>query len=610
MQKFNLTFLKKILLFALSIIIVLLSIIFSSKLAFQKTSIQNQIISYKTLLLESQIYRKEFEITKDTNKVNKILENLKYIRLNNNNILDSNFLIHLQHYEKLIYLLRINYSYKGLDENTGLEGQFRKSIHDLENNLFHKKDKNLLILVLQIRRSEKDYINRKNPKYILQVNNLVSQIETIMNSKNKENLSVDSNSIILNNYIRDFKLLTEIIKEIDFLENKIKTLENQINVKIQNKVIEKNNEANLFLKVQDYIFLISILFIAVISYILARSISKPLNALKIATHKISHGDYSYRAEIITNDEIGNFTALFNTMVSKLQVAHKKIESDKQELENIVKERTNYLINTIEELKVITNELESTKLELLNKNFEIVDNLEKEQDLNELKTKFVQTVSHEYRTPLTIILNSTYLIEQYSKVGNTEQLNIHNNRIKEAVSTMKLFLEDLFTIEKLDYGKIDIKFTEFNLISFIKSFIVELNLDNNLKVELIDTTKSNQIVSDIAILTQIFNNIISNCNKYKTNRNNTQIPKISISVSDEVDIFKVEIEDNGIGIVESEIKLIFEAFFRGSNISNIQGMGIGLTMTKKYLELLNSKIFVESEVNIGTKVILELPKEQN
>lgn len=607
MGKLKISFFSKLIIFSSLIGLISIFVMLFSKIAFYKLENKDEINKYILEINQIHINLYEFKASKDTTIINEIIYKFDdlILKLNQGDSREELKLSYLFiEYKNLVLNYKQLVINKGVNENVGTEGKFRESVHRVEDLFYKLKDKNLLIQILQIRRREKDYILRNKSEYINQVLNLLIQTEKQINNsnsiKNKKEILEE-----LNNYRLNFIILTSLIGKQHQSEKQIKKIEKQINLIIQEYKNHISQDANSYLISQNYIFIISIALLLIISYFLSKGISEPIESLVKATDIIARGDYNYRAEVKSFDEIGKFTYLFNIMIDKLQNAFKQIENDKKELENRVNERTEYLIKILEENKQANTELEKIRLELINKNFEIVNNLEKEQELNQLKTKFIRTVSHEFRTPLTVILNSTYLLEKFHIDNNLEKFKKQMDLVTKSVISITKLLDDLLIVEKLDIEKVDLNITNFNLPLFIDSLTLEYKASYGFAIEIIDTCNYKEIKTDMKILSYIFSNILTNAIIYSK-----QSKYIEVKINEEYNNFVIEVIDRGIGISENDMKYIFEAFFRGANTFNIPGIGIGLNITKRYLDLLKGKITIFSELNYGTRVLIDLPKELN
>jgi PAS domain S-box-containing protein len=247
------------------------------------------------------------------------------------------------------------------------------------------------------------------------------------------------------------------------------------------------------------------------------------------------------------------------------------------------------------LKEALTELERSRDELTN-------SLEKEKELNEMKSRFISMASHEFRTPLSTILSSVSLISKYIESAQPDKSEKHVQRIKGAVTGLTEILNDFLSLGKLEEGKVRANYQQIPIKSVIEDVISELQA----------ITKSDQeIVLDFAgqeeyyIDKQMFRNILINliANALKFSSENTVVEVTCHANENEL---MVRVKDQGIGIPEADQEHLFERFYRGQNVSNIQGTGLGLNIVLKYLEMLNGKIDFVSEENQGTTFTLVFP----
>ena len=266
----------------------------------------------------------------------------------------------------------------------------------------------------------------------------------------------------------------------------------------------------------------------------------------------------------------------------------------EELEQKVEARTTMLIETL-------NQLERSREELSR-------SLENEKNLNELKSRFVTTASHEFRTPLSTILSSAYLLEKYNDTQEVEKRKKHLRHIKDAVADMKDILEDFLSLGKLEEGLVRTN----TITESVPDFILYLQgiIDETMPIckmgqqIILQHTGSGPVTIDKHIFRNIMLNLISNAIKFSP-----QNATIYINCTFEKDKFSVVVQDEGIGISEEDQQHLFERFFRAKNAANIQGTGLGLHIISKYLELLNGSIQLTSELNKGTIISFMIPYKQ-
>lgn len=293
----------------------------------------------------------------------------------------------------------------------------------------------------------------------------------------------------------------------------------------------------------------------------------------------------------------NKCAVILSNVSERVIAKHKLENLNQILEEKVSERTFQLQQAYEELTYENEERKRTELELL----AIKDNLslalDKEKELNELKSSFINMVSHEYRTPLTIILSSVHLIEEYIKRSSYESLDKHLLKIKSSVKSLVNLLENVVTIAKSEAGKIKYSPEEFDLFELFDEVFEELKIvfQTDHKFEISNPSGIKNLTTDRLLLKKILFNLLSNAVKYSPYYN-----LIEIELSEINDIISIKIADKGIGIPEEDIIHLFEPFQRSKNVKNFPGTGLGLAIVKSCLNAIKGTIYVKSKLNKGSE----------
>ncbi|MDF5691264.1 PAS domain-containing sensor histidine kinase [Aquirufa aurantiipilula] len=272
---------------------------------------------------------------------------------------------------------------------------------------------------------------------------------------------------------------------------------------------------------------------------------------------------------------------------ELILKNQEINQLNETLEEEVKARTQALQNTLEKLEANTQELENA--------------LQKEKELGDLKTRFVSMASHEFRTPLTSILSSATLLEKYQKAEEQEKREQHIRRIKASVNHLTMILEEFLSVGKLESGHVEIHASTIELEALfleIKSDLIPYKKTNQ-KI-ILDFNASETWVSDESVLRKILLNALSNALKF-SNEN------VDLIVREENNNLKITISDKGIGISDDDKKHLFERFFRGSNATVIPGTGLGLHLIDRYLELIQGNLTLESALNQGTQLTIEIPR---
>jgi len=288
-------------------------------------------------------------------------------------------------------------------------------------------------------------------------------------------------------------------------------------------------------------------------------------------------------------------ALVSDITVRKQHENKIIELN-ESLERKIDERTLQLENSISALR---KEVVKRK----NAENKIKESLRKERELNDLKTKFLSLVSHEFKTPLSGILSSTSLLAKYTETEQQEKRDKHIKTIKSKVKYLDNILNDFLSVERLESGKVNYKFSNFPLSKVLNEVIYDANmmLKMGQKINYPHNIDEINVDFDEKILELIFSNLLSNAIKYSSENS---IIDIRV-VANETQLL-VEFEDNGMGIPQKEQKFIFNRYFRAENALLSQGTGIGLNIVKSHLESLGGVISFKSEEMKGSTFTIKIP----
>ena len=301
---------------------------------------------------------------------------------------------------------------------------------------------------------------------------------------------------------------------------------------------------------------------------------------------------------------------FITDISLRKIAEDAIKRSEEqlieyaaELEKKVKSRTEALNLSVQKLEILNKDLQQQILVRQRAEEETRKALERERELNELKSKFVSIASHEFRTPLSAILSSTSLIQQYHLRGEMTKMDKHISRVKSSVHHLTSILNDFLSLGKLEEGRIEVATEQVSLHAFFEEIKEEIKstLKEEQQLVILFTQPELSFQSDPRILRGILFNLVSNASKYSDSGKS-----IHLSATYTDDSVTVEVRDAGIGIPQHEVKHVFERFFRASNSSNIQGTGLGLNIVKRYIDLLKGTISFTSELGKGSSFTIILP----
>jgi PAS domain S-box-containing protein len=261
---------------------------------------------------------------------------------------------------------------------------------------------------------------------------------------------------------------------------------------------------------------------------------------------------------------------------------------------------------ITELDGYRNELE---LKVNERTLKLNQALEKQKELNDLKSKFVSTASHEFRTPLSSINFAAGSIKKYWAKMEPILIQRKLDKIEDQVLHMTKLLDDILVVGKAEAGKIIQHPVDINLGDFMSEIIDEVSsaCEKSHDILLIDTEglKMTDIFIDEKSGRNIFINLIGNAVKYSPTAKN-----ITVALSSEREYTVITITDYGIGISKAELKTIFKPFSRGKNVDLIQGTGLGLTIVKEAVDAIGGKMIVNSTPGDGTSFIIKVLKQQH
>ncbi|MGC1392760.1 MAG: ATP-binding protein [Coleofasciculaceae cyanobacterium] len=236
-------------------------------------------------------------------------------------------------------------------------------------------------------------------------------------------------------------------------------------------------------------------------------------------------------------------------------------------------------------------------------FDIRMALEKEREVSELRSSFVALVSHEFRTPLTIIQSSTDLLENYNHKLSDEKKYKLFGRVQGAVRRMTNLLEDVLLIGKAEAGKLNFQPSLMNLLAFCRDIVenLQMSISSRHAIDFFMHGNCGDVIMDEKLLGHILTNLLSNAIKYSPQGG---IVKFDVICSPETTCFLIQ--DHGIGIPKPDLEKLFESFRRASNVGSIPGTGLGLAIIKKCVDLHGGQIDIESEIGVGTTFTVTLP----
>jgi len=344
----------------------------------------------------------------------------------------------------------------------------------------------------------------------------------------------------------------------------------KVRYQLEKKVVD---ELNLSKKRQDEVkffsqkmlklfvifFVLTISFSVSSSFILSKMLQKGLRKLSFGAHEISGGNYEYCFDNVTNDNIGSVMNDFNYMAQQLRVK--------------------------------TSELVKANVELSN--------------ASKHKDRFLANMSHELRTPLNSVVGFSELLIERGADMDGEKIKRYGTRIFSASEHLLALISDLLDVVKVDAGVLLLNAEKFDLSVCMQQVcdmmqpVVEKNglrFETSIQSEL-------SIVADQKLIKQIVINLVNNAAKF------THEGSVALTVCSAAGGFELKVQDTGIGISDADQKRIFDDFHRVETgmTANYEGVGIGLTLTKRLVELHGGTISLESTLNKGSVFTVYLPK---
>jgi PAS domain S-box-containing protein len=230
-------------------------------------------------------------------------------------------------------------------------------------------------------------------------------------------------------------------------------------------------------------------------------------------------------------------------------------------------------------------------------------LEKQTELVRLKEDFISIVSHEFRTPLTVIMASSELLQTYYGRMPAERQQKHFQTILEQTKYMAVLIDDVLTINRARAGKLDFNPAPVNLVIFCQDTLQYLEDVDRGKHNVFVTCEGDlsSVRMDAKLLQHIVVNLLSNAIKYSPNGG-----EVRLDVERQGDEIVFQISDQGIGIPAESLPHLYEPFYRAKNTGDIGGTGLGTAIVKESVDLHKGTISYNSEVGIGTTVTVCLP----
>ncbi len=230
-------------------------------------------------------------------------------------------------------------------------------------------------------------------------------------------------------------------------------------------------------------------------------------------------------------------------------------------------------------------------------------LEAERELSDLKSRFILTVSHEFRTPLTVIMSSSDLLESRGRQMTPEKWQKHLTRIKDQVKHMEAMLSDALMVGQAEQDKLDYRPEQLNITEIGRKITESLNRNGaRPAIEFSYPDEPVALYADRTLIRQIISNLLTNAMKYALDTDT-----VYFSLRADADKVTIEVKDYGRGIPSEEQDALFQPFYRANNVSTTPGRGLGLSIVRHAVLQHQGAVWVDSELGKGSTFYVTLPR---
>ena len=430
---------------------------------------------------------------------------------------------------------------------------------------------------------------------------------------------------------------------------------------IKDTTQEMQSLTSMIFSITVQAILFGLVVAVLLSILLSKTITNPIENLTRSAKRMAAGDFSHPAVVQSSDEIGVLTQTFNDMSQVLQKTLEEVQGERDKLNTLFLHMTDGVASFTRDGKIM--QMNPAAERMLGISFSpdltmrdvyrgmaglderrarergymeseitrdgrtyticlasfgaqgeneggilsVVHDVTEQKKLDEVRREFVANVSHELRTPLTNIRSYTETL-----LDSEGQLPAETNRhfleiISGEADRMARIVKDLLTLSRLDYGRMDVRFTRFSLRAMLERVRESMDLEaRGRNQSLVSDLPADlgYMVGDRERLEQVVVNIISNAIKYTPDGGHIRLSARPLPQNR----VRIEVQDDGIGIPQEDIPRLFERFYRVDKARSREkgGTGLGLAIAKEMVELHHGSIEVESRVDHGTCVRVTLP----
>lgn len=236
-----------------------------------------------------------------------------------------------------------------------------------------------------------------------------------------------------------------------------------------------------------------------------------------------------------------------------------------------------------------------------------EKLHQEKELRMLRSRLVSMISHEFRTPLASMMLSVDLLEMKAEAAageaKWEAAKLHE--IRQQIHRMTSLVDDILFVDKMESGLLPFNPVPTDIVAMVEGIVqdVQGGIGADHEISCAFSLPSIQVMVDHKLFAQLLNNLLSNAIKYSQ-----MGTRISVSVGLTDDAFHLAVADEGIGIPDRDKPNLFDMFHRANNTGAVRGTGVGLAIVKQAVDLHGGRVSFESEVNVGTAFMVDIPLE--
>ena len=495
---------------------------------------------------------------------------------------------------------------RGVNENSGAEGEFRRAIHEAQRIVQETGQREIEVTILQARRREKDFFMRGDESYIGEVRGLVGQAE--MQTEAASTLQPGEKQRLrhlLAAYTQTFGQAAALLSSIQKIDAQLNIEMEHIQPLVAEIVAAKQAMAQVVEYIVWGVVILSLLSSIVLAFWIAQHLSAPIIQLERAAQRFAAGNVDTVVKVRSRDEVGRLAEAFNQMLANVRKRTLELQASNDELTqaNMVIQHQKELL---EEQTIIVRR---TNLELSSANIELRRiNTELEQ-ANMEKNEFLGIAAHDLKNPLAGMRGLVALLHHSSERLAMKDVEETAHILSRAIEKMFTIIKNLLDINAIETGNMRLRSEAFELSAVVADVVADYSIradEKGIKLYFDAPYHVLWAIGDTSAMAQVLDNIVSNAVKYSPSGRN-----VWVRVVEQGAYLRVEVQDEGPGLSEDDKKRLFGKFVRLSAqpTGNEHSTGLGLSIVKRMVEAMSGKVWCESELGVGATFIVEIPAQK-